>query len=112
MTLAPISTDAAFANPPTREARPNTASPRKKTFLLPKVSASLPHVTISTPNESAYPLTTHCMVSTVVVKSFSIAGRATFMDAMSTAIAPTPIPIAMNVSICCLVTKNPLPAPV
>ena len=62
------------------------------------MSASRPPGTISTPNTSAYALSTHWTVVTSVSKSFSIWGSATLSAVRSLAITKTEIPIAPSAS--------------
>ena len=96
-TRAPISTLALPARPQPSDESVKIARPTTKIRRRPSRSASLPPVSISAPNVSAYPVTTHSSSEILRCSERSIDGSATFTIVLSSMIMKSPKDTAASV---------------
>ena len=97
-TRAAISSSPESARPHQSEALVNTAMPMTKISRRPYASATLPPISISAANVSAYPVTIHCSDDRSVPRSRWIDGRATFTTVLSSMIMKRPKETAASVN--------------
>src|SRR5437764_6720709 len=94
---AAISEPAPPARPHQRDAPVKISSPATKILRRPIMSASFPPVRSSTPNVSAYALTTHSSSEMLIPRSLRIDGSATLTTVLSSMIMNSPTATAASV---------------